>query len=111
MVDEFRHTKIDLIQQGQTAMQEENLSILGPLKQNIEEIVAPLEAAEIEASGENKENVQSGLDFMMGKLTMIVLLLTGTDSDVAPREIELLNDMRRVVYGHGIPELSSSDYL
>jgi hypothetical protein len=92
-------------------MQEENLSILRTLKQNIEEMTAPLEAAQLETRAENKENVQSGLDFIMGELTMIVLLLTGTDSEVAPREVELLNDMRHVVYGHGIPELSSGDYL
>ena len=92
-------------------MQEANLSILRPLKQNIEEIVAPLEAAQLETNAENKENVQSGLDFIMGELTMIVLVLTGTDSDVAPREVELLNDMRHVVYGFDIPELNSSDYL
>ena len=92
-------------------MQEANLSILRPLKQNIEEIVAPLEAAQLETNAENKENVQSGLDFIMGELTMIVLVLTGTDSDVAPREVELLNDMRHVVYGLDIPELNSSDYL
>ena len=92
-------------------MQEANLSILGPLKQNIEEIVTPLEAAQLETYAENTERVQSGLDFIMGELTMIVLVLTGTDSDVAAREVELLNDMRHVVYGHGIPEMNSSDYL
>ena len=41
-------------------MQEANLSILRPLKQNIEEIVAPLEAAQLETYAENKENVQRG---------------------------------------------------
>ena len=92
-------------------MQEANLSILRPLKQNIEEIVTPLEAAQLETNAENKENVQSGLDFIMGELTMIVLVLTGTDSDVAAREVELLNDMRHVVYGSDIPEMNSSDYL
>jgi len=47
----------------------------------------------------------------MGELTMTVLLLTDTDTGVAARELELLNEMRHVVYGYGIPELSSSDYL
>src|SRR6185503_9787014 len=93
------------------SMQEANLSILRLLKQNIEEIVTPLEAAQLETNAENKENVQSGLDFIMGELTMIVLVLTGTDSEVAPREVELLNDMRHVVYGSDIPEMNSSDYL
>jgi hypothetical protein len=54
--------------------------------------------------------IQSSVDLVMSELTMIVLLLTGTDDDVAPRELELLNDMRHVVYGDGIPELTSSDY-
>src|SRR5687768_11904855 len=92
-------------------MQEENLSILRSLKQNIEEISAPLEAAQLEVYGEDREKVQNGLDFIMGELTMTVLMLTGTDTGVAPRELELLNEMRHVVYGYGIPELSSSDYL
>jgi hypothetical protein len=92
-------------------MQEENLLILRSLKSNIEEIIAPLEAAQLESDRENSEKMQSGLDFIMGELTMIVLLLTGTDSAVAARELELLNDMRHVVYGFGVPELNSNDYL
>jgi len=92
-------------------MQEENLSILRSLKQSLEEIVTPLEAAELEVYGENSEKVQNGLDFIMGELIMIIVLLTGTDSDVADRELQLLNQMRQVVYGPGIPKLNSSDYL
>jgi len=92
-------------------MQEENLSILNPLKQNIEEITAPLEAAQLEFYGKKSDKLQSGLDLIMGEMTMTVLLLTGTDSDVAIREVALLNDMRHVVYGFDIPELNSSDYL
>jgi hypothetical protein len=61
--------------------------------------------------GEAQEKVQYGLDFIMGELTMTVLLLTGTDTGVAARELELLNDMRHIVYGYGNPELGSSDYL
>lgn len=91
-------------------MQEENLSILRSLKQNIDEITAPLEAAHLESYQENTNKTQSSVDLVMSELTMIVLLLIGTDDDVAPRELELLNDMRHVVYGDGIPELTSSDY-
>jgi hypothetical protein len=92
-------------------MQEENLSILRSLKQNIEEIATPLEAAQLEVYGEDGDKVQNGLDFIMGELTMTVLLLTDTDSGVAARELEFLNDMRHAVYGYGIPELSSSDFI
>ena len=91
-------------------MQEENLSILRSLKQNIDEITAPLEDAQSEFYKENRNMIQSSVDLVMSELTMIVLLLIGTDDDVAPRELELLNDMRHVVYGDGIPELTSSDY-
>jgi hypothetical protein len=91
-------------------MQEENHSILRSLKQNIEEIIAPLDAAQLEFYEENRNKIQSSVDLVMSELTMIVLLLIGTDDDVAPRELELLNDMRHVVYGYGIPELTSSDY-
>jgi hypothetical protein len=92
-------------------MQEENLLILRALKRNVEEIVKPLEEAQLETYGKNRENVQSGLDAIMSELTMVVVLLTGADSNVNAQELELINDMRHVVYGHGIPELSSSDYF
>lgn len=92
-------------------MQQENLSILRSLKQNIEEISAPLQAAQLEVYGEDSEKIRSGFDLIIAELTMIVLLLTGTDAEVADRELEFLNDMRHVVYGYGIPELTSSDYI
>ena len=92
-------------------MQEANLSILRSLKQDIEEISAPLEIAQSEFYMENKDGIQDSLELVMSELTMIVLLLIGTDEDVAPRELELLNDIRQVVYGYEIPELTSSDYL
>jgi hypothetical protein len=91
-------------------MNEENLSILRSLKQNIEKIVAPLEAAQLEAYVENEELVQNGLDLITGELTMIVMLLTNVDHDISNSELELLNDMRHVVYGYGIPELTSNDF-
>lgn len=91
-------------------MHEENLQILRSLKQNIEEISVPLDAAQSEFYKENTSRIQGSVDLMMSELTMIVLLLTGTDDDVASRELALLNDMRHVVYGYGISELTSSDY-
>jgi hypothetical protein len=92
-------------------MQEENLAILRALKQNIEEISPSLEAAQLEFFEGESEKVRNGVDLIMTELTMVVLMLTGTDSEVAARELELLNDMRHVVYGHGIQELASNDYL
>jgi hypothetical protein len=92
-------------------MQEENLVILRSLKPNIEEIVPPLEAAHFEVYGQDSQEMKSGLDFLMSELTMTVLLLTGADEEVAESERELLNDMRHVVFGHGIAELNSSDYM
>jgi hypothetical protein len=92
-------------------MQKRNLSILRSLKQNVEELIAPLEAGEIEYFGGDSDKVQSGLDLMMGELTMIVLLLTDLDSGVSEHELELLNDMRHVVFGYGIPELNSTNYM
>lgn len=91
-------------------MQQENLPILRALKQNIEELVAPIEAGEIEFYGEDSPKVQNGLDLIMGELTMVVLLLTDQDGTISPSELELLNDMRHVVYGYGIPKLDSNDY-
>jgi hypothetical protein len=91
-------------------MKEENLSILQNLKQTIEELVPPLESEQTEFYGENQEDRQSGLDLLMSELTMMVVVLTNADIEIAPNELELLNDMRQVVYGDGIPMLTSNDY-
>jgi hypothetical protein len=91
-------------------MQQENLSLLRALKQNIEELTAPIEAAEIEFYGEDSPTVQNGLDLIMGELTMVVLMLTDQDGTISPNELEFLNAMRHVVHGYGIPELESDDY-
>ena len=92
-------------------MKKENLPILRTLNEKLEEIRVPLDAAQSEFYGHDSEKLRPGLDLVMNELTMVVLLLTGTDSEVADRELELLNDMRHVAYGYGIPELTSNDYL
>ena len=92
-------------------MQEENLSILRFLKQNIEEIIQPIETAQEEIIGEENGNKQSGIDLIMSDLTMMVVLLTNVDLNVSAHELKLINDMRHVVYGYGIPELTSDDYM
>jgi hypothetical protein len=92
-------------------MQEESLSILRSLKQNIEELVPPLEAAQKEIYGEDKESIKDSLDLIMGDLTMVAVMLTNIDSDISATELELINEMRHVVLGYGIPELTSEDYM
>ena len=92
-------------------MQEENLSILRSLKQNVEELIPPLEAAQKETYGEDNESIKDSLDLIMGELTMVVVMLTNIDSDISATELELINDMRHVVFGDGIPELTSDNYL
>jgi hypothetical protein len=92
-------------------MREENLSLLRPLKQNIEELIPPLDAGQKEIYGEDKESIKDSLDLIMGDLTMMVVMLTNIDSDISPTELELINDMRHVVFGYGIPELTSDDYM
>jgi hypothetical protein len=92
-------------------MQEENQSILRALKPNIEELIVPLDSAQKEVYGEDKESIKDSLDLIMSELTMMMVMLTNIDSDVSPKELELLNDMRHVVLGYGIPELTSNDYL
>jgi hypothetical protein len=90
------------------SMKHEYLAILRSLKQNIEELSPPLEAAQRKVYGEDEERIQSSLDLTMGELTMTVLVLMGADSEISADELELLNDMRHVVYGFGIPEFNSS---
>lgn len=91
-------------------MQNADLSTLASLRQSIEELVAPLETAYSEASGESRKNVQNGLELIMGELTMIALLLTNVDLNVATGELALINDIRRAIYGEGVTLLNSSDY-
>lgn len=92
-------------------MQEEFLPILRALKQNIEDIITPLETAQLEFYGGDGKKVQNGKDLIMGELTMIVIMLTNVDAEISRGELELLNDMRHVVYGYGIQELNSNDYF
>jgi hypothetical protein len=92
-------------------MQEENLAILRGLKQNIEELALPIEAAQQEIFAEDQEVLKNGLDLVMSDLTMMVVMLTNIDGHVAPAELGLINDIRHVVYGHGIRELTADDYM
>jgi hypothetical protein len=92
-------------------MQDDNLSILRSLKQNVEELIPPLEAAQKEIYGEDKESIKDSLDLLMGDLTMVVVMLTNIDSDIAATELKLINDMRHVVFGSGIPVLTSDNYM
>ena len=91
-------------------MQEETLTILRALKANLEELTLPIEAARQETYGEGQEGLQSGLDLIMSDLTMMVVMLINIDGYVAPAEVEMINDIRHVVYRYGIPKLDSSDY-
>jgi len=92
-------------------MQEENLAILRALKLNIEELAPPIETAQQENLLEDQNAIQDGLDLVMSDLTMMVVMLTNIDGRVAPAELELINDIRHVVYGHGIRDLTADDYI
>jgi hypothetical protein len=91
-------------------MKEEYLSIIRSLKNNVDELIAPLDAAQIEFYGENEGRIQESLDLLMGELIMVVLLFSSIDGVVLDRELDLINDMREVVHGNGIPQLTSHDY-
>lgn len=82
--------------------------MLRSLKSNIEELVPSLDTAQVEIYGEKKEY---SLDLIMGELTMVILLLTNADANISVSELKLINDMRHVVYGYGIPDLNSNDYF
>jgi hypothetical protein len=42
---------------------------------------------------------------------MMVVMLANIDEHVAPAELELINDIRHDVYGHGIREMTADDYM
>ena len=42
---------------------------------------------------------------------MVMVMLTNTDSTISAAELELINATRHAVFGDGIPELTSDDYL
>ena len=92
-------------------MQEEYLSILRSLEQNVEELIPPLEAAQKEIYGEDEESIKDSLNLIMGDLTMVWVMLTNIDSDISATELELINGIRHVVFGYGIPELTSDNYM
>jgi hypothetical protein len=91
-------------------MQKANLSTLAHLRQSIEELVPLIETAQSEVSGESGKKAQNGLELLMSDLTMIALLLTNVDLKVSADELDLINDLRRAIYGAGVPLLNSFDY-
>jgi hypothetical protein len=91
-------------------MKNANREVLASLKESIEELVPPLEAAQVEAFGNDDNSVQNGLELIMRELTMMTLLLTDVDLNVSSGELDLINDMRRAVYGDQVPLLSFSNY-
>jgi len=92
-------------------MKEQDISSLRFLKENIEEIVAPLDAAQIEYFGEGSERIQNSLNLVMEELSLVVLLLMGVGASITNEELDLLNDMRHIVLGYDIPELNSDNYM
>ena len=92
-------------------MKEQDISSLTFLKENIDVIVEPLDAAQIEYFGEGSERIQNSLNLIMEELSMVVLLLMGVDAGVTNEELDLLNDMRHIVLGYDIPELNSDNYM
>ncbi len=87
-----------------------NLSTIRSLRESIEELVAPLETAQLEVADESIKKRQDGLDLIMSDLTMIALLLTNIDLKVSADELDFINEIRRAVYDKEIPLLNSSDY-
>ena len=92
-------------------MKEQDISSLTFLKENIDVIVEPLDAAQIEYFGEGSERIQNSLNLIMEELSMVVLLLMGVDEGITNEELDLLNDMRHIVLGYDIPELNSDNYM
>jgi hypothetical protein len=91
-------------------MQEETLAFLRSLKENVEELIPPIESAQEKLVEEAYQDRQKGIDLIMSDLSMVVILLTNVDMEISDEELKLINDMRHVVYGYGIPELTSKDY-
>lgn len=92
-------------------MSEKDYSSLGFLKNQIEDIVAPLDNAQLEYFGEESERIHDSLELIIEELSMIMLLLMGADSKIEDEELKLLNSMRHIVLGDDVPELTSNDYL
>jgi len=92
-------------------MKQEYLSIIRSLKTNVEELISPLDIAQADFYSENIERVINSADMIMGELIMVVLIFSSADGVVLDRELDLINDMREVVHGHGIPQLTSHDNI
>ncbi len=87
-----------------------NLSLLRSLKRAIDELIEPLESAQSEFHGQEGRNLPNGLHLLMGELTMIGLLFTNMDLNVSSDELNLMNSIRRAVYGDEVRLLDSSDF-
>src|SRR5215211_5300377 len=92
-------------------MQEENRSILSSLKEDVEELIPPLDAAQTATYGEGDERRRDSLGLLMGDLTMALVMLTNIDSEISATELELINEVRHMVFGDAIPALTSTNYI
>ncbi|MBI4674025.1 MAG: hypothetical protein HY741_20455 [Chloroflexi bacterium] len=91
-------------------MEDSNAPIFLSLRQAIEELVPPLDAAIAELPSERIVRARNGLELIMSELTMLAVILTNVDYRVSAEELAVINDMRRVVYGEESPSFTAQDY-
>lgn len=91
-------------------MEPTNLEALEALRQDIQLLVKPLQQAIDDSSTDTGGKPADALDLLVGDLSMVALLLTNVDLKVSPEELDLMNGMRRAVYGADVSLLQASDY-
>jgi hypothetical protein len=87
-----------------------NILTIRSMRQSIEDLLEPLEIAQLEISGEIAKKARNALDLIMGELTVTALILTNVDLKVSADELDFINDVRRTIYDAEVSPLNSTDY-
>ena len=89
-------------------MQDNVSALIAYLTTMMDELRAPLETMLQQNFDEN--NQQDATKLLTGELTMIALLFTTSDNDIAMSETNLINELHRAVYGSDDSLITTNDY-
>jgi len=87
-----------------------SIQVVESLKVAIRELVGPIEKIQLRDHLKEGE-LPNGLELIASELTMVVLIFTNADLNIAGEETDLLNSFRYAIYGDHDFALSSHDYL
>jgi hypothetical protein len=89
----------------------ESLQLIESFRDTIRDLIDPIEKIQLRIHDAESGYVPNGLELIAGELTMVVLVFTNADLNIAEKETDLLNNFRYAICGDDGFALSSHDYL